>query len=66
MRNLALLPPSTPATIGVYQGVIVGFLLPFGFVDAETATAYGILMFGVQLVTWIILGIGGLIRTKLR
>ncbi|MFA9401541.1 MAG: lysylphosphatidylglycerol synthase transmembrane domain-containing protein [Anaerolineales bacterium] len=63
---LAILPPSTPAMIGVYQGIIVAFLLPFGFFDVNTATAYALLMFGAQLVVWSILGIWGLRRTDIK
>lgn len=63
---LAILPPSTPAMIGVYQGIIVAILLPFGFFDVNTATAYALLMFGAQLVVWSILGIWGLRRTDIK
>jgi uncharacterized protein (TIRG00374 family) len=63
---LAVLPPSTPAMIGVYQGIIVAILLPFGFFDVNTATAYGIVVFGAQLVIWMVLGIWGLKRTGLK
>ena len=63
---LAILPPSTPAMIGVYQGIIVAFLLPFGFFDVNTATAYALLMFGAQLVVWSILGIWGLRQTDIK
>ena len=62
---LAFLPPSTPATIGVYQGVIMAVLLPFGYIDVDTATAYGILMFGAQIAIWVVLGIWGLLKTGL-
>jgi len=63
---LAILPPSTPAMIGVYQGIIVAVLLPFGHFDVNTATAYALLMFGAQLVIWIVLGIWGLRRTDIK
>ena len=60
---LAILPPSTPAMIGVYQGITVAILLPFGLLDANEATAYALLVFGAQLVVWAVLGIWGLRRT---
>jgi len=63
---LAVLPPSTPAMIGVYQGLIVAILLPFGFFDVNTATAYGIVVFGAQLAVWMVLGIWGLKRTDIK
>lgn len=63
---LAVLPPSTPAMIGVYQGLIVAILLPFGLFDVNTATAYGILVFGAQLLVWMVLGIWGLKRTDIK
>jgi uncharacterized protein (TIRG00374 family) len=63
---LAILPPSTPAMIGVYQGIIIAILIPFGFVDVNMATAYALLMFGAQLVVWIVLGIWGLRRSDIK
>lgn len=63
---LAILPPSTPAMIGVYQGVIVAILLPFGYFDVNTATAYALLVVGAQLVVWIVLGVLGLRRTDFK
>jgi uncharacterized protein (TIRG00374 family) len=63
---LAILPPSTPPMIGIYQGIIVAVLLPFGLFDVNTATAYALLMFGAQLVVWSILGIWGLKQTDIK
>ena len=63
---LAVLPPSTPAMIGVYQGIIVAVLLPFGFFGVNTATAYSLLIFGAQLVVWVVLGVWGLRRTDIK
>jgi uncharacterized protein (TIRG00374 family) len=63
---LAILPPSTPPMIGVYQGIIVAVLLPFGLFDVNTATAYALIMFGAQLVVWSILGIWGLRQTDMK
>lgn len=63
---LAILPPSAPAMIGIYQGAIVAILLPFGYFDVNIATAYALLVFGAQLMVWIILGIWGLKRTELK
>jgi len=62
---LAILPPSTPAMIGVYQGVIVAILIPFGALDGNQATAYALLMFGGQLALWVILGVWGLKQTDI-
>ena len=63
---LAVLPPSTPAMIGIYQGITVAVLLPFGFLNANEATAYALLMFGGQLAVWVILGILGLKQTDIK
>lgn len=63
---LVILPPSAPAMIGVYQGVLVGFLILFRITDSSTLTAYAILVFAVQLFLWIIFGIWALTRTRLR
>lgn len=64
--TLVILPPSAPATIGVYQGVMVGFLMLFKVADASVLTAYSILVFLVMLVMWIILGVWALLRTDLK
>ena len=46
---MVVLPPFAPAMIGVYQGVLVGFLMLFRITDSATLTAYAILVFTVQL-----------------
>ena len=51
--------------IGVFQGVLLGFLIVFRISDSSTLTAYAILVFAVQLILWIILGSWGLISTGL-
>jgi uncharacterized membrane protein YbhN (UPF0104 family) len=63
---LVVLPPSAPAMIGVYQGVLVAFLLLFRIADSSTLTAYAILVFAVQLIIWLVLEVWGLFRTHLR
>ena len=62
---MVVLPPSTPAMIGVYQGIMVALLVPFGVADTSTITAYAILVFLVMMVLWTILGVWGLRRTRL-
>ena len=62
---MVVLPPSTPAMIGVYQGIMVALLVPFGVADSSTITAYAILVFLVMMVLWTILGVWGLRRTRL-
>lgn len=62
---LVVVPPSSPGMIGVYQGVLVGFLILFRITDSYALTAYAILVFAVQLILWIILGSWGLISTRL-
>lgn len=48
------------------QGIIVAILLAFGLLDVNTATAYGILITGTQLVVWIVLGVWGYKRTDIK
>ena len=62
---LVVVPPSSPGMIGVYQGILVGFLILFRITDSYALTAYAILVFAVQLILWIILGSWGLISTRL-
>jgi hypothetical protein len=63
---LVIAPPSSPAMPGVYQGVVIAFLLLFGLVNAETATAYAILIWVVMLLCLLVLGGCGVVRTDLR
>lgn len=63
---LVVVPPSAPGMIGVYQGVLVGFLILFRITDSSTLAAYAVLVFAVQLILWLILGSWGLISTRLR
>lgn len=60
IATLVMLPPSTPPMIGVYQGVMVALLAPFGLLDSSELTAYALLAFGLQLVFWCISGIWSL------
>lgn len=62
---LVVLPPSTPAMIGVYQGVMVAVLTPFGIADTGFLVAYGIITFAVQVIFWVMTGLWGLGRTRL-
>jgi uncharacterized protein (TIRG00374 family) len=64
--TLVVLPPSAPAMIGVYQGVLVGFLMLFRITDSSTLTAYAILVFAVQIIVWVVLGTWAFFRTRLR
>lgn len=62
---LVVLPPSTPAMIFVYQGLIVAILLPFRFTNSSNLVAYGILLFSVQVVFWTLSGLWGWKRTNM-
>jgi hypothetical protein len=64
--RLTILPPSIPAMIGVYQGLIVAVLLPFGYLDVSELTAYVILIFVVQLVVWLSIAIWGLRQKNIK
>lgn len=62
---LVVVPPSSPGMIGVYQGILVGFLILFRITDSSALTAYAVLAGAVQLILWLILGSWGLISTRL-
>jgi uncharacterized protein (TIRG00374 family) len=62
---LPFLTPSNPPMIGVYQGILVLVLTPFGLLDSSELTAYALLAFGVQLVFWCLSGIWSLRRLHL-
>jgi hypothetical protein len=57
---------ATPVLDGVYQGVLVAFLLLFRITVANTLTAYALMVFAVLLIIWLILGSWGLIRSQLK
>jgi len=62
---LVVLPPSSPAMIGVYQGMMLAVLLPFQITDANTMLAFSILVFAVQVVFWVPTGLWSWKRTDL-
>ena len=66
VASLVFVPPSAPAMIGVYQGVLVGSLLVLRITDATTLTAYSILIFTIQVSFWVSMGVWALFRTDLR
>ena len=57
---IAFLPPSTPVMIGVYQGIMLAVLLPFGYLNSAKLTAYGILTHIIQIGLWSVVGIWGI------
>lgn len=57
---LAFLTPSNPPMIGVYQGMLLVVLTPFGLLDSSELVAYALLAFGLQLVFWCLSGIWSL------
>lgn len=63
---LVVLPPSAPGMIGVFQGVMVGFLILFRITNSSTLTAFAILVFSVQLILWVILGAWALLSTRMK
>ena len=66
VASLIFVPPSAPAMIGVYQGVLVGSLLLLRITYVTTLTAYSIIIFTVQVVFWVIMGVWALFRTDLK
>lgn len=66
LASLVFVPPSAPAMIGVYQGVLVGSLLLLRITDVTTLTAYSILIFTIQLFFWLVTGVWALFKTDLR
>ena len=66
IASLVFVPPSAPGMIGVYQGVMVSSLLLLRITDVTTLTAYSILVFTIQLLFWVIMGIWALTRTDLK
>jgi uncharacterized protein (TIRG00374 family) len=66
LAALVVVPPTAPAMPGVYNGVLVAALLLVGVVDVTVATAYSIVVYIVQFVFWLIMGIWGYLRTDLK
>jgi uncharacterized membrane protein YbhN (UPF0104 family) len=62
---LVVLPPSTPAMIGVFQGVTVSVLVPFQITNTSNLVAYGILLYAVMMIFWVITGLWGVKQTQL-
>lgn len=66
MLALAVAPPSAPAMIGIYHGVVIGALSVAFPADLSLIAAYALLMHAIQLVVWGVLGLWGLSRVDFR
>ena len=64
--SIAIAPPSTPAKIGVFNGVAALMLWQFGLTDETAITAYAILLYLVVVLPQIILGLVAASRSKWR
>ncbi len=53
---LIVIPPSSPAMIGLYQAIVVGVLAGLGLMEINGAVSYAILLFLPQMVIWLVLG----------
>jgi hypothetical protein len=63
---LMVIPPSTPAMIGVYHSIVIGVLLGLSLLDVNIAVAYAILLHLPQLVFWLVMGAWALSRANLK
>jgi hypothetical protein len=66
MLALAVAPPSAPAMIGIYHGVVIGALSVAFPADLSLIAAYALLLHAIQLVIWGVLGLWGLSRLDFR
>lgn len=66
MITLALVPPSTPAKIGIFDGVVVFLLLQFGVTDEAVIAAYTIVLHVVLVLPLIVFGSMAAARTRWR
>jgi uncharacterized protein (TIRG00374 family) len=63
---LMVIPPSTPAMIGVYHSIVIGILLGLNLLDIEVAVAYAVLLNLPQMVFWLLMGAWALARTGVK
>ncbi len=66
MLALAVAPPSAPAMVGIYHGVVIGALSIAFPADLSLIAAYALLLHAVQLVFWGVTGLWGLSRLDFR
>lgn len=64
--SIAIVPPSTPAKIGVFNAAAALMLWQFGLEDETTIAGYAILLYLVVILPQIILGIIAASRSKWR
>lgn len=57
---LVVVPPAAPYMAGIFHGLLIGGLVALKLMDAETATAYAVLLHAIQLVVLLIIGAWGL------
>ncbi len=53
---LVVIPPSTPAMIGVYHTIVIGVLVGLRLTDINRAVIYAILLHLPQLAIWLLAG----------
>jgi uncharacterized membrane protein YbhN (UPF0104 family) len=66
ITSLALVPPSTPAKIGIFDGVVVFLLFQFGITDEAAITAFTIVFHVVLILPAILIGSIAASRTNWR
>lgn len=65
MGALFLVPPASPMMPGIFHSVLIAPLVAFNWLDAETATAYAVVLHATMMVILIILGAWGFRRLDL-
>ena len=63
---LMVVPPSTPAMIGVYHSIVIGVLVGLNLLDINMAVAYAILLHSPQMVFWLLMGGWAMTRTDVK
>jgi hypothetical protein len=57
---LFLVPPASPLMPGIFHSVLISPFVALNWMEAEPATAYAVLLHGIQMVCLIVLGVWGL------
>lgn len=62
--TVGAIPPSTPARIGVFEGIVTFFLVTFGIEDGALRLAYALVFHLLLVVPQLVLGGVGLLRSQ--
>jgi uncharacterized membrane protein YbhN (UPF0104 family) len=66
VTSIGSLPPTTPARLGVFEGLVIFVLVQIGMTDQNLMLSYALLYHGVILIPQLLLGALALAQSRWR